>query len=363
MIGKKTPLHDWHSANGARFMEFGGWQLPEIYGKHVEQEYASLRNGAGLIDLSYESRIRVEGDDAEIFLNEMVTIDLQNMQPRTVRHCFVCNQKGGIIDQVILYRDQSYFLILGSAPARYALLDWLEKTSESRSYQVNVADVTTAQGQVQLLGNAAPTVLRQVGVLDGALDPGAATVATIDNARCLIFHRMTDGYDLITGSVYIQPLWERLADTVTKMGSRPVGMRAREIYRVESGQPLHGKEIDEETTPLELGQGAMCDFRKKDFNGRRALMHSVSAEFQRQLSAFRIEAESPAEAGAEIVMEGFPLGRLTSVAISPVMRCKLALGFVSSLNSKPGNAVTIQNADGKSYRATIMKPGQLQARP
>jgi aminomethyltransferase len=150
-----------------------------------------------------------------------------------------------------------------------------------------------------------------------------------------------------------------MIDVVRTAGSRPVGLAAREIVRLESGIPQYGLEIDGDTTPLELGQSGTVDFRKPRFHGRRALMHSISAEFTRSLVALRVEIERPLEMEAEIVVEGFPIGRITSFAISPMLRCKLALGFISAIKAKPGTAVFIRNRDGKSYRAEVIRPGFL----
>lgn len=361
MIGKKSPLHDWHAANGARFVEFGGWQLPEVYGKSVEQEYATLRNGAALVDLCHEARYRVEGNDAAEFLNELLTVDVADMDVRMSKYGYLCNPRGGIIDGLTVYRDQNYFLLLGNAPQRYQTLDWLEAQSRTKAnYEVRVADVTTAQGQVCLMGPGAPVVLeRAVFQQKFTLDPGAATLVSVGEARCLVLRRFTDGYDIITGSVYLGGLWDKLSEVVRSMGSRPVGFAGREILRVESGLPQYGLEIDQETTPLEITQSPAVDFRKPRFVGRRALMHSLSAEFTRVLVAVKVEMDRPLEMGAEVLADSFPVGRVTSFAISPLMRCRMALAFVSSIRSKPGTVVTLRNRDGHTYRGEIVRPGNI----
>lgn len=361
MIGKKSPLHDWHAANGARFVEFGGWQLPEVYGKSVEQEYATLRNGCALVDLCHEARYRVEGNDSAAFLNELLTVDVAEMDVRMSKFGYLCNQRGGIIDGVTIYRDQNYFLLLGNAPQRYQALDWLEAQSRTKAnYEVRVADVTTAQGQLCLMGPGAPAVLERVVFQQKFnLDPGAAALVSVGEARCLVLRRFTDGYDIITGSIYMAALWEKIADVVRNMGSRPVGFAGREILRVESGYPQYGLEIDPETTPLEITQSPAVDFRKPKFIGRRALMHSLSAEFTRALVAVKVEMDRPLEMGAELLADSFPIGRVTSFAISPVLRCKVALAFVSSIRSKPGTAIMLRNRDGQTYRGEITKPGNI----
>jgi aminomethyltransferase len=359
MIGKKTPLHDWHASNGARFVEFGGWQLPEVYGKSVEQEYATLRNGAGVVDLCHEARYRIEGRDAVTLLQELMTIDVTEIDVRQARFGYLCNDRGGIIDGMLVYRDQSYYLLLGSGAMRYQALDWLESHARSKEHlEVKVVDVTTAQGQIGLIGPGATPILDRVILgTPVALNPGHGTVATIDNARCLVIRRPSEGYDIVTGSVYVQPVWDKIIEVLRSAGSRPVGLAAREIVRLESGIPQYGLEIDEDTTPLEIGQNGSVDFRKTRFFGRRALMHSLSAEFTRALVALRVEMDRPLEMDAEIIMDNFPIGRITSFAISPMLRCKLALGFVSVVRLKPGTAVSLRNKDGQVYRAEIIRPG------
>lgn len=364
MIGKKSPLYDWHAANGARFVEFGGWQLPEVYGKSVEQEYGALRNGAGLVDLCSEARYRIEGEDAAEFLEEILTIKVESIPLRQCRFSYILNDNGNIIDGVTVYRDQSYFLLLGNGSVRFAALDWLEQRAQGQpDLVVKVVDVTSAQGQIALIGPGSKVALDRIsGDASLEIDPGGAAVATIESARCLVLRRNAETFDIVTGSIYIIPVWEKLAEVVRTMGARPIGFTAREILRLESGLPQFSLEIDEDTTPLEVNGGNYVDFTKPDFYGRRALMHAASAEFQRTMTAVRAEMDRPVDLQTEIVADGFPVGRITSFAISPVMRCKLALGFVLNGTFKAGANVVLRNGEGQTFRGDLLRPGQMPGR-
>jgi len=365
MTGKKLPLHDWHQANAARFIDAAGWSVPEAYGK-PEIEYAALRNGTGIVDLCHEARYRIEGADGPAFLNSLLTINVDKVPVRFASHCYMCNHRGGIIDSLVLYRDENYFLLLGSGAARLDVLDWMQAESQKMERAViYVTDVSTAQGQVALRGPGAGTLLERIAGQRLPLDSGHGVVATIGNARTLVIRRpqgTADGFDLIVGSVYLQQLWEKITDAARAAGARPIGHAAREIFRVESGIPRQGLEIDSDITPLELNHGELIDFEKKVFNGRRALLHSTSSEFSRSLVALRTEMSQPLEPGQDVIFDTMPIGRVTSVVSSPMLRCKLALGLVNSMKAIPGTPVKVATREGNLIAAEVLKPGAIPTR-
>lgn len=359
-MARRSSLYDWHAANGARFLEFGGWDIPEAYGK-VEVEYAALRNGAGLVDLCHEARYRVEGDDAEAFLNELVTINMRNVTKGNSQSAYLCNQRGGILDEVIIYRDENYILLLGNGASRAEVAPWLDENAArfvAEKKRVTVADVSTAQGQIGLRGPGALPLLERVSFGQRfQMEPGTATLATIGTARSLVIkrHAISEGFDLIAGSVFIQPIWEKLIDAARATGARPVGFGALEVVRVESCIPRVGMEIDVDTTPLEIHKGDRVDFGKGNFLGRRALMHSTSNEFSRALVQMKFEGDVPVEAGTDLFFDSLPIGRITSKVMSPMNRCTVALGYVNAMKSTPGTRLVARATNGEGLTAEILK--------
>jgi aminomethyltransferase len=366
MVGKKLPLNDWHAQAGARFMEENGWLVPESYGK-ADMEYAALRNGTGLADLCHEARYRIEGPDALPFLNAITTVDVSKIPEKTAAPAFCCNRRGGILDLVTIYRDEKYFLLFGSGRARHRMTDWLKEKSMAFKGGVATDDLTTTQAHFAVRGPGAATMLDRISFTQKiTLEPGQATVITIGSARTLVVRRPKaagiDGYDVVTGAIYLQPLWEKFAEASRATGARPIGLTAREIYRVETGIPAHSAEYDENTTPVELGRGDEIDFTKGEFEGRRALLHSTSSDMSRVLVALRLEANAAVERGAEILFESLPVGVVTSTVVSPALRVRLALGFVNVMKAAPGTSVKVCDKAGAGIPAEILKPGDALRR-
>jgi aminomethyltransferase len=365
MVGKKLPLNDWHVANGARMIDEGGWQIPESYGK-VELEYAALRNGCGFADLTHEARYRVEGQDSAAFLQKVSTTNIERLSVRHGVLAYLCNDKGTALDLLMIYRDENYFLLIGSGQSRLAVIDWLQAQRAEFEGQVTVDDISSAQGHIGLRGPGAATMLERVAFGQRlVLDPGTAMVLTIGSARTLVIRRpqgMAEGYDIVTGAIYLQPLWDKFAEAARATGARPIGLAAREIYRVESGIPRNGLEMGTSTTPIELNQPTGVDFAKGYFVGRRAMLHASASETTKLLVGLRLDMNAAIEPGAELLYDTLPIGVVTSTVVSPALRCRLALGFVNSVKSAPGTTIKVRSRGDNVIPCEVVKPADLMKR-
>lgn len=367
MTARNLPLHDWHEANKATFVELAGHNVPRHYGK-VEAEYGVLRNGMGYTDLCHEARFRVEGRQAAEFLNASLTLNVDALRVGKCRPTFICNPRGGIIDRVTVYREESYFLLLASGVRRLRLIDWFEEQRQRLAInEVQISDVSTTQRQVAVVGPRANALIEQLSFSGPTpkLEPGDGAAMTLGASRVLILRRSTlalPGYDLVMGGVYIQPVWERLTEAARLVGARVVGTEALDTLRIESGLPAIDREIDEDTTPLELDQAVMIDFQKRYYTGKRALVHSTMREFPRTMVAVRFDGDAGVLPGSELYMDGMTMGRITSSVFSPLYRGWLGLGFVSATRAEAGQQMMVQNAKSAFVRALIMKPGTMPPR-
>ncbi|MBI1292565.1 hypothetical protein GC173_15205 [bacterium] len=365
MVGKKLPLNDWHLGNGAKMIDESGWQIPESYGK-VELEYAALRNGCGFADLTYEARYRVEGPDSVAFLQLLTTTNIERLGVRHAVIAYICDDRGSALDIVLIYRDENYFLLIGSGAARIAMVDWLQAKRDEFKGQVTVDDISSAQGHIGLRGPGAATMLERVAFGQRiALDPGTAMVLTIGSARTLVIRRpqgMVEGYDIVTGAIYIQPLWEKFAEAARATGARPIGLAAREIYRVETGIPRNGHEIGGNSTPIELNQPTGVDFAKGNFIGRRAMLHASASDVTRALVGLRLDANAVIDQGAELLYDTLPIGIVTSTVVSPALRCRLALAFVNTVKSAPGSTIKVRSRGDAVIPCEVIRPADLMKR-
>ena len=359
MSERQSPLFDWHTANGAQFVELSGWQVPNFYSK-PDIEYAALRNGAGFTDLWHHSRYRIEGDDTLGFLNELLTINVSSIAPETCGFGYMCNDRGGIIDSFMIYRDPNYCLLLGTPAGRGAAFNWLQAQAQRLpKYHVRVADVSSAQGQISVRGPGSAVLIERLCFGQKVnKERGEVTLATIGTARCLVIATTfgpVKGFDVITGSLYVTAIWEKLQEAARATGARHIGHAAHDILRIESGIPAVGFDVDEDTTPIEINQITQVDFTKRVFIGRRALMHSTAGETSRSLVSLKFDGMARIQAGAEILFETIPVGRITSAAQSPFYRSAIALGYINSYKAVTGTRLSVRSEDGQLNACEVMR--------
>lgn len=345
MAGKRSPLHAIHEKNNAKFVDQSGWEVPGAY-TSPESEYSALRNQCGLIDLCHLSRYRINGAHRIEFLDSLVTTDLEKMPVRTCGFTFMCNEKGGIIDGLLVYKEEQYLLFNGHGANRQRVLDWLRAQAEEHpEWEVEIVDVGAAQGQIELRGPTAQAVLEAAALVPVAIQPNESTMLSIGQARCLVNRRTfagTNGYMLVAGAVYLQAIWEQLVAAGRAVGLRPVGEKALEMLRVEAAHPGVGSEIDADTTPLDAGMGHLVDFSKEQFIGRHALIHQTIAEFRRRLVLLRNFTKALPPDRADVFFETVPVGTVSSVSISPQMGCGVALAYVDAIKAAAGTRLKLR---------------------
>jgi glycine cleavage system T protein (aminomethyltransferase) len=358
------PLHLWHEQNGARFINEGGVPVPNDFGR-IAQEYAALRQGTALLDFCHEARFRIEGSDGQEFLNRLITADLEKIEVGHLACGVLCNDRGGIIDLFRIYHSESYWLLMGSSVSRKRVFNWLQARSREMSgASITVSDITESQGHLSIIGAVAESTMSRAAFnQDLALDRGESAMMTVGTARALVIRRdynSTDGYDLISGSIYIQAIWERLIEIARPAGIMPVGLAAQEIHRIEEGIPKVGRDIDEETIPMEVRMSDRVELRKKAFIGRRALLHSSTAELSRVMVLLRFDSRATVQPGAEVQADRIPVGVVTSVSKGMMVPGRLALAMVNSLRADVGSHLMVLNPDGTVSQAEIIRPPSEQ---
>lgn len=362
---QRLPLHEWHATHGASFTSWLGWELPESYGAS-QLEYEELREGCAVIDASHLLRLRVEGDSAERFLNEVLTLDVTRIRENCSAYSFLCNVRGGIEEGFLVYRDPRYFLLLGNSPRRRHVLDLIDAEVEKRlEWDVEVTNVTQSQAEAVLRGPGAKAVLETVFLSQALpLDPGKANVVELGSNRVLALRAPAGGnpmYHLVTGIAGFEDLWQRIYRVSRSARMRPVGIAAREVFRIEMATGAPESEWDGRTTPFELGEEGQVSFHKAKFLGKRALLHSSTDEFSRRLVLVRFEQNFQPKAGMELLSAGIPVGKLTSTAHSPAWRGPVGLGFVHWMKSTPGTMLEVMDEKEAASSAEVVSPEAVSA--
>ena len=337
---QRTPLFDRHVALGARMVPFAGWEMPVQY-EGVIPEHRAVRADCGAFDVSHMGELEVEGPQATAFLQSVLSNDLERLTPGQAQYTLLTNERGGIVDDLIVYRlePHRYLLIVnaGNTEAAYA---WL-KEREARGTEVS--DRSAEYGLIAVQG---PRALARLG-LDEAPSFTFA-MGELDGIECMVNrtgYTGEAGCELLAMAEDTGELW----DAVLARGAVPCGLGARDTLRLEVCYPLHGNDISPETDAISAGLGWVCAL-DKEFTGAAELGRIKADGPARKLVAFVMDEKA-------VPRQGMPIeggGEVTSGSHSPMLDIGIGLGYVPSPAAEPGNGITI-DVRGRPRRATIVR--------
>ena len=347
----RTPLYSAHLEWGAKMVPFGGWEMPVQY-SGILDEHATVRERVGLFDISHMGEFLVAGPNAEAALNELFTNDLRKIAVGQGQYTLLCNDNGGVIDDLIAYRvEPSVFLLIVNASNIEKDFAWMSARVAKSVVLENLSDRMAA---VALQGPAAPKVLET-----------AAQIPRFGIARLGIFGKQCwvvrtgytgeDGFEIVCDNADAIALWSGLLKRGKPFGIKPCGLGARDTLRLEMCYPLHGNDITEETTPLEAGLGKFVSFDKGEFIGRAALVKQQQAGLKRKLIAFKMTEKSPPpRAHYAIFAGGCKVGEITSGTQSPTLGVGIGMGYVEAAAAQVGAPLEIE-IRGRRFPAVIEK--------
>ena len=366
---KHTPLYTAHQQLGARLIEFGGWEMPVYYTSIIE-EHQAVRTAAGLFDVSHMGEIRARGAAASEFLNGVLTNDLRKLPPGLGQYTLLCNERGGVVDDLYAYRiDAEEFLLITNASRIEADVLWLEERLAgcARRGGLELKNVSADFGAVAVQG---PKV---AGFIDSCFQPGARAASGLrknEIARFIfsgqpVFVSRTgytgeDGFEVIAPAQMTGALWNKVLDTGRPFGLKPAGLGARDTLRTEAGFPLYGHELDENTTPLEAGLGFFVALEKGDFTGRAVLAKQKIAGTAKKLAAFKMAGRSaPPRPHYPLWSAGAKperIGEVTSGTQSPTLGMGIGLGYVPPQFSAANTAIGVEIRGQQAPALVVPRP-------
>jgi aminomethyltransferase len=361
----ETPLHDWHAGHGGRLVDFAGWSMPVQY-TSIVAEHTATRTAAGLFDISHMGRIRFDGADAGRFLNSLVTRDLSDLKPRSIRYALVTNEQGGVKDDVLVYRLQdaaggSYYLLVVNASNRPKILDWIdERLAAQRDAlpEVTYADLTHDWAMIAVQGPLAIALAQPLIEEDvGALKYYTGTEGRIAGHGGIVSrtgYTGEDGVELIVGNGVVEKIWSALLEAGRDRGVLPCGLGARDTLRLEAGMPLYGHELNEELSPLQAGLNFAVSLDKAAYPGRDALRRAAEDPSLPRLVGLELEGKRPAREGHAILADSGPVGRVTSGTFSPTFQKPVAMGYVAPAYGQPGAKLRV-DIRGQLAGATVVR--------
>jgi aminomethyltransferase len=337
---RRTPLFDRHVALGARMVPFAGYEMPVQY-EGVIEEHKAVRRDAGAFDVSHMGEIHVDGPTAQVFLQEMLSNDLDRLSDGEAQYTLLTNEAGGIVDDLIAYRlGLGQFYLVVNASNRAPVFTWL-KDREPRGCEVR--DASDEYGLVAVQG---PRSLERLGLPEAPAFTHA--MGELDGIEVMIArtgYTGEVGVELCCAEDQSEALW----DAIMARGVTPCGLGARDTLRLEVCYPLHGNDISPETDAISAGLGWACAL-DTEFTGVDVLRRVKDDGPTRKLVPFVMEERA-------IPRQGMPIeggGEVTSGTHSPMLDVGIGMGYVPTATAAPDTELVI-DVRGKPRRARVVK--------
>lgn len=337
---------------------FAGWEMPIQYPSGIVTEHRAVRSAAGLFDLSHMGELFFGGTGAGLALDRLVSSDIAGLQRGQARYGLLCNERGTIVDDVIVYRlpDDSYLMVVNASN--------IDKDREHvRAHLdagVDLDDRSSDTALVAIQGPRAVEILVPLTRTDAGqalveLAPFGVTSARVAGSRGHVArtgYTGEDGFEVFVASADAEAPWSRLLEAGAAGGLIPVGLGARDTLRLEARYSLYGNEIDETTDPIEAGLSWTCKL-DKDFLGRDAIAVAKERGSRRRIVGLVVEG-GVARHGHPVISDGKEVGRVTSGTFGPTVQKNIALAYVPTDLSKVGTRLEVRVRD-RDVSATVVK--------
>ncbi len=346
----RTPLYDWHLSHGARMVEFSGWDMPVQYTTIVE-EHTAVRTGAGLFDISHMGRLSFAGPDSLDLIQHVYTNNAATMKDFQARYGLICNENGGVRDDVLVYRWPYGWAMVVNASNRTKIVAWLAEQKGTRNLQVT--DQTEQTCMVAVQGPRAIALCQGLTAFDPAqLAYYHAAPTQYKGKGCVLSRTGYTGEDGVEIMVSAAQAVE-LCDELLARGVKPCGLGARDTLRLEAAMPLYGHELTEDIDPLQAGLGWAVKLDKGDFIGREALLRRQQDKTRPVRVGLELEGKRIAREGAAVVREGRPIGKVTSGTFAPTLQKALAMAYVDPAQAAVGTTCSV-DVRGKAEAAHVV---------
>ena len=348
---KKTPLYRLHKKMGARMVSFAGWLMPVQYTGIIE-EHMAVRNSAGLFDVSHMGQIEISGKDALSAVQYITTNDASKLFPGRVQYTLICNEKGGVVDDVTLYKiDKEIYLFCVNAGNTDKVYRWMKE--KVKNYQVKVEDKSSAFCLIALQGPKAQNILQ--GLCSDKLSTikyyhfKHIKVAGSHSIISRTGYTGEDGFEIYSPVKDAEAIWKKLLDG----GAIPCGLGARDTLRLEMDYCLYGHELSESISPIEAGLGWAVKINKPDFIGREELQKKISNGLNKRLVGIEMEESGIARQGCSILSDDTRVGEVTSGTFSPSLKKAIALAYVSKEVASIGHRFYVE-LRGRTKKAVVV---------
>jgi aminomethyltransferase len=372
---KRTPLYSTHQKLDAKLIEFGGWEMPVQY-TSITDEHLAVRKAAGIFDISHMGEVSVTGSDAGAFLNQTLTNDVKKLEVGAAQYTLMCNERGGVIDDLYAYRfGANEYLLIINASRIEPDYSWLQTrlAAFDRRDGVALRNISDSMAAVAVQG---PRVVDFIDKLSPQPAIGGTTVtrptqlkknqiAKIQFSGAKLWIARTgytgeDGFEIVAPADVIEAVWNKVLELGQPFGLKPCGLGARDTLRTEVCYPLYGNELNEETSPIEAGLSFFLSLNKEDFVGRTVVANQKANGVSKKLVAFKMaEKSAPPRPHYPIWSTGpkaAKIGDVTSGTQSPSLGIGIGLGYVPPEFAKPQTLIEIEIRGKLAPAVIVPKP-------
>jgi aminomethyltransferase len=346
----RTPLYDWHTSHGARIVDFAGWDMPIQY-TSITEEHNAVRTAAGIFDVSHMGRLSFGGPGALDLIQYLYTNDAAAMKDGQARYGLLCNERGGIRDDVLLYRWPYGWAMVVNASNRDKIVAWIEP--HRAGHDVQVIDQTATTAMIAVQGPKAVELCRGLVELDPSqLKYYFAAPTRYRGQGCVVSrtgYTGEDGLEFFVAAGQAVILWEELIGR----GARPCGLGARDTLRLEAAMPLYGHELNEDIDPFQAGLGWAVKLGKGDFIGRDALLRRKEDRSLRVRVGLELVGKRIGREGSAVLHGGAEVGRVTSGTFSPTLGKAIAMAYVEPALTAAGRACEV-DVRGQAVPAQVV---------
>ncbi len=343
-----TPFKRFHSEHEARFVDFAGWEMPIMY-RSIHEEHRCVREAGGMFDVSHMGRVRIAGPDARRLLERVCTRRVSDMVEGQCRYSLLCNDRGGTIDDILVYRFDEDWLLVVNASNREKVLAHLAEQAAGRD--VRVDDETMRTAMVALQGPKVVPVIAKFSQQVPTLKRYRFCVKNLLGLKMTISrtgYTGEDGVEVIMPASMAPMAVKLLLGKAEQAGAAaPAGLGARDTLRMEAAMPLYGHELDEDTDPLSAGLAFAVSLDKdadgdgEGFIGQAALKKIAAEGSGRQLIGIKLAGKRTARQGMEVRVGDRAIGQVTSGCLSPTLGYPIAMAYVESGACGEGDMVGV----------------------
>ena len=360
----KTPLYKKHVELNANMVDFANYRMPMQYSS-IFEETKAVRNSAGLFDVSHMGEIEVSGDNATEFVNCLVTFDISKIKDFQAKYTVMLNERGGIIDDLLVYKLKEKYLIVVNASNQEKDFDWIKQHENGG---VEIQNVSKKYFQIALQGPLSEKIIKRI-VKNAPSDLKFyhSKEENILNIQVLLSrtgYTGEDGFEIYGKSSEAEKIWDRVMEEGKEYNLSPCGLGARDLLRLEMGYCLYGNDITTETTPLEANLSWVVSLNKKSFIGQDVLLKQKKEGIKKKLVGILVPGKRIPRHGNKILIKQEKVGTITSGNYSPNIGSSIAMGYISKPYDKEGTRIKIEIrnmvTEGEIIKLPFWKHGTIK---